>query len=161
MHLRISSAKWRAFCLDLNVLKSYTLLWHHNEHRGISNHQPYDCLLNRLFRHRSKKTSKLCVTGLCEGNSLVTSEFPAQRASNAENYSIWWCHHDKSLKYNCPYLSCWQMPSSPPWSPYYMKSHDAHILCVSITFMSLHPYSLWCWDRSYHPSCNICILTQS
>ena len=34
---------------------------------GVSNHQPHDCLLNRLFRHRSKKTSKLRVTGLCEG----------------------------------------------------------------------------------------------
>ena len=44
-------------------------------------------------RRRSKKTSKLCVTGLCEGNSPVTGEFPAQRASNAENVSIWWRHH--------------------------------------------------------------------
>ena len=33
---------------------------------------------------RSKKTSKLHVTGLCEGNSPLTGEFPAQRASNAE-----------------------------------------------------------------------------
>ena len=41
----------------------------------------------------SKKTSKLRVTGLCEGNSLVTGEFPAQRASNAENVSIRWRHH--------------------------------------------------------------------
>ena len=41
----------------------------------------------------SKKTSKLRVTGLCEGNSPVTTEFPAQRASNAENISIWWRHH--------------------------------------------------------------------
>ena len=31
-----------------------------------------------------KKTSKLRATGLFEGNSAVTSEFPAQRASNAE-----------------------------------------------------------------------------
>ena len=30
--------------------------------------------------------------GLCEGNSTVTGEFPAQRASNAENVSIWWRH---------------------------------------------------------------------
>ena len=51
-----------------------------------------EALLNRLFRRRSKKTSKLGVTGLCEGNSLVTGEFPAQRASNAENVSIWWRH---------------------------------------------------------------------
>ena len=34
--------------------------------------QPHGCLLNRLFRRRSKKTSKLSVTGLCEGNSPVT-----------------------------------------------------------------------------------------
>ena len=44
-------------------------------------------------RRRSKKTSKLCVAGLCGGNSPVTGEFPAQRASNAENVSIWWRHH--------------------------------------------------------------------
>ena len=31
---------------------------------------------------------------LCEGNSPVTGEFPAQRASNVENVSIWWRHHD-------------------------------------------------------------------
>ena len=37
-----------------------------------------------LFRQRSKKTSKLRVTGLCEGNSPVTGEFSSQMASNAE-----------------------------------------------------------------------------
>ena len=31
--------------------------------------------------------------GLCDGNSPVTGEFPAPRASNAENVSIWWRHH--------------------------------------------------------------------
>ena len=41
----------------------------HNDHDGVSNHQPRGCLLNRLFRRRSKKTSKLRVTGLCAGNS--------------------------------------------------------------------------------------------
>ena len=35
-------------------------------------------------RHRSKKTSKLRVIGLCKGNSPVTGEFPTQRASNME-----------------------------------------------------------------------------
>ena len=62
---------------------------------GIANHQPQDCLLNRLFRRRSKKTSKLRVTGLCVENSLVSGEFPAEMASNAENVSIWWHHHVK------------------------------------------------------------------
>ena len=40
-------------------------------------------------RHRSKKPSKLHITGLCEGYPLVTGEFPAQRASNVENVTIW------------------------------------------------------------------------
>ena len=70
------------------------LRWRHNDRDGVSNHQPYDCLLNHLFRRRSKKTSKLPVTGLCAGNLPVTGEFPAQRASNAENVSIWWRHND-------------------------------------------------------------------
>ena len=50
-------------------------------------------LINRLIRRRSKKTWKLRVTGLCAGNSPVTGEFPAQRASNVENVSIWWRHY--------------------------------------------------------------------
>ena len=57
----------------------------------VSNHWRLKCLPNRLFRHRSKKTSKFSITGVCEGNSPMTGEFPAQRASNAENVSIWWC----------------------------------------------------------------------
>ena len=59
----------------------------------IINHRIHDCLLNRLFRRRSTNISKLRVTGLCEGNSPVTGEFPSQRASNTVNGSIWWRHH--------------------------------------------------------------------
>ena len=69
------------------------LLWRRNEQDGVSNHQSHDCLLNRLFRRRSKQASKLRVIGLFAGNSLGTGEFPAQMASNAENVSIWWRHH--------------------------------------------------------------------
>ena len=53
---------------DLPVSWNYKpLLWRHNGRDCVSNHQPHDCLLNRLFRRRSKKTSKLRVTGLCVG----------------------------------------------------------------------------------------------
>ena len=79
-----------------------TLLWRHNGRDGVSNHQPQDYLLNRLFRRRSKKTSKL--TGLCVGNSPVTGEFPAQMASNAENVSIWWRHDGFVLLTACVFL---------------------------------------------------------
>ena len=91
--------------VPIHLSSQRTLTWRHNEHDGVvSNHQPHDCLLNRLFRCRSKTTSKLCVIGLCEGNSLVTSEFPAQRASNAENVSILWRHHERKCGHNIWWL---------------------------------------------------------
>ena len=46
-----------------------TLQWHPNGRDGVSNHQPHQCLLNCLFGHISKTTSKLRVSGLCAGNS--------------------------------------------------------------------------------------------
>ena len=64
-----------------------------NEQLSVSNHQPHDRLLNRLFRRRSKKTSKIHITGLFVGNSPVNGEFPTQRANNAKSVSIWWRHH--------------------------------------------------------------------
>ena len=78
-----------------------TLRWRQNGRYSVSNHQPHDCLLNRLFRRRSKKTSKLRVIGLCARNSPGTGEFPAQMASYAENVSIWWRHHGS-------FLNCWK-----------------------------------------------------
>ena len=47
-----------------------------------------------FFRCGSKHTSKLHVTDLCCGTSPVTGEFPAQRARNAENVSIWWRQYE-------------------------------------------------------------------
>ena len=55
-----------------------------------------------VFRRRSKKTSKLRDTCLCEGNSPVTGEFPAQRASVAANASIWWRHHFPVVSLSIP-----------------------------------------------------------
>ena len=82
------------------------LLWRQNGRHCVSNHQPHDCLLNRSFRHRSKKTSKLRVTGtgLCAGNSPVIGKFLAQMASNAQNVSIWWRHHAGILPLRSDYL---------------------------------------------------------
>ena len=94
-HARISTVapsttivSWRKYSSG-----SVSLQWRHDRRDSVSNHQPHDCLLNRLFRRRSKKTSKLRVTGLCTGNSPVTGEFSAQMAGKAENVSIWWRHH--------------------------------------------------------------------
>ena len=81
----------------VSTLVAEALQWRHNGHDSVSNHQPHDCLLNRLFRCRSKKTSKFRVTGLCAGNLPGTGGFPAQMASYAENVSIWWRHHGLCL----------------------------------------------------------------
>ena len=71
-----------------------TLPWGHNERDGVSNHQRLHCLLLKCWlRRRSNETSTHRVTGLCEGNSPVIGEFPAQKTSNAENVSILWRHH--------------------------------------------------------------------
>ena len=94
---------------QLCLFEVWALRWRHNERDSVSNHQPRDCLLNCLFRRRSKKTSKLRVTGLCVGNSPGTGEFPAQMASNAENVSIWWRHHGKVavLCFQFEYIFLW------------------------------------------------------
>ena len=108
----------------------------HNEHYGVSNHQPRDCLLTYLFRHRSKKTSKLRVTGLCEGNSPGTGEFPAQKASNAENVenvSIWWRHFE-------PFESAKRL------SPIYQY----YILALHMTYPQIHKNK---WFTSYTSKC--------
>ena len=90
-----------------------SLHWRHNGRDGVSNNHPHHCLLKRLFRRRSKKTSKLRVTGLCEGNSPVTGDFPAQMASNAENVSIWWRHHVSAIQALCERSHQW-FPSQRP-----------------------------------------------
>ena len=53
----------------------------------------FRCWAARLFTQlfiqaQIKENSKLRVTGLCGGNSPVTGEFPAQRASNVEMFQF-------------------------------------------------------------------------
>ena len=87
---------------------SPALQWRHNGRDDISNHQPHHCFLSHLFRRRSKKTSKLHVTGLCVRNSPVSSEFPSQMPSNAENVSIWWRHHEIDMGYMTTRSGTWK-----------------------------------------------------
>ena len=126
-----------------------SLQWRHNGHDSVSNHHPHDCLLNRLFRLRSKKSSKLRVTGLCAGNSPGTGEFPAQMASYAANVSIWWRHHEqKSLENN---LSCtetsqlnelWQIiPQGWHMGPVACNNQPRHS-CTLLDFLWLNRLSL-------------------
>ena len=108
-----------------------TLQWRHNGRDGDSTHQSHESLLNRLFRRKSQKTSKLHVTGLCAGNSPVTGEFPAQMASNAENVSIWWRHHDVSLF----------RITGPLWGD---STSDRWIMLTKRQSHSMRSFDVWC-----------------
>ena len=57
----------------------------------------------------------------CAGNSPEAGEFPAQMASNAENVSIWWRHHD-----NCNMSTTFSTRSlmSELWMSHYILHHD-------------------------------------
>ena len=114
---------------NIRLPSCITLQWCQNGRDGISNHQPHDCLLNHLFRHSSKKTSKLRLTGLCAwGNSLVTCEFPTERASNTENVSIWWRYHDA----NATQHEWYHNPIYADWSA--LEKHNQWImLCRSVS----------------------------
>ena len=101
----------------------FPLRWRRNGHGDVSNHQPHHCLFNRLFGFRSKKTSKLCVTGLCAGNSPGTGEFPAQMASNAENVSIWWRHHAWGSLRQPWHIRSHAPPPTPDQNVYHARAH--------------------------------------
>ena len=73
------------------IMGSPTSQWRHNERDGVSNHQLHGCLFDRSFRRKSKKTSKLRVTGLCVVNS-------PHKGPNAENVYIWWRRHDTNKR---------------------------------------------------------------
>ena len=106
--------------------------WRHNGRGGNSNHQLPDRLLNHLFRHISNEISKLRVTGLCEGNSPLTGDFPTQRASNAENVSIWWRHHGNVFADHTMFFKMTDDRSEiPPWfllKGYYTKCEGSFYL---------------------------------
>ena len=77
LNAKNSAGNWNVFSWTTRTSISPTigklcinaLRWRHTGRDSVSHHQIHGCLLNRLFRHISKKSSKLRVTGLCAGNS--------------------------------------------------------------------------------------------
>ena len=111
----------------------HILQWRHNERDGISNHQPHDCLLNRLLRRKSKKTSHLRVTGLCEGNSPVTGEFPTQKSVTRIMFPLMTSSGNSLHCFACSYAKSW-------WNEflYYFKwSVFLHRHCANLFFLIL------------------------
>ena len=113
-----------------HCLRICSLQWRRNDRGCVSNHRRLHCLLNCLFRRRSKKTSKLRVTGLCDG------EFPAQKARNAENVSIWWRN----------YVENWSSAVIGIRGFLYFPGSKPYIRC----FLTDYDYKPWtCSDHFY------------
>ena len=99
MHLKMSSAKWRPFCLGLNVLTWPDRNW-------------WLCFCAPWWYHDMELLSALLA--LCEGNPPVTDWFPSQRGSNME----FWCF------LNCPFDRTRCCTSSHVDGG--LRCHDAH-----------------------------------
>ena len=69
----VCTCMFMCVCVCVTTGARLTLRWRQNGPDSVSNHQPHHCLLNRLFRRRSKKTSKPRVAGLCVWNSPGTA----------------------------------------------------------------------------------------
>ena len=127
---KMLSSKYRSFCFSRGMLLC-TIKLRHNERDGISNHQPHGCLLKRLFRRRSRKTSKLRVTGLFAGNSPVTGEFPHKGPVTRKMFPF-----DDVIMHN--WLLTWEGDTSDIW----MTDH-------------LIPFSFWLSEiRACTITCN-------
>ena len=90
-----------------------TLQWSHNDRDGISTHRRLHFIGQLLVQAQINETSKVRVTGLCAGNSSVTSEF-----SNVESVSIWWRHYGWHLYQQSPPVVArlkWANPASSKW----------------------------------------------
>ena len=127
------------------------LHWRHNGCDSISNHQPHDCLLNRLFRRRWKKTSKLRVNGLCVENSPGTGEFSTQMASDSENVSIWWRHRAR-----------WRETGNPPRFISLPFAKNASLLSNPIVLIHSNSYAshevrIW-WMSAYIGPTLVCVM---
>ena len=114
-------------CLIHWIKLPLALQWRHNGRNGVSNHRHLQCLLNRLFRRRSTKTSKLRVTGICAGNSPVTGEFPAQRARNTNNVYIWFINIYINI---CLYLA--SSLKSLKWVTIFLAKFQSDLFCTII-----------------------------
>ena len=68
------STFWKTYWYYCQYYRS--LQWRHNGRDGVSNHQPHYCLLNRLFRLRTKKTSNRWLANSPHKGPVTRKMFP-------------------------------------------------------------------------------------
>ena len=130
IELTLTSTSLANYQVSLQV--TWTLQWHH-ECDAISNHQPHDCLLNPLFRRRSKKTSKLCATNLCAGNSPLPSVWSCTVAYHEQHWAKILCLgcsppekeslRNRTIMSNSQWCNVLHIPGCWPHTANHLPSH--------------------------------------
>ena len=99
-----AETKWSRFCSDVS------LQWRHNERDGVSNHQPHDCSLNRLFRRRSRKHKSSALLAFVRGIHRWPVNSPHKVPGTRKIFPFddviillwcwwWWCTADASYRF--------------------------------------------------------------
>ena len=125
--------------------RNTTEQWRHNGSDGVPNHQPQNGLLNRLFRIRSKKTSKLRVTGRWPVNSphkwpVTRKMFPFDDV--IMNKNITWSIMDYYETYVCAYFPM------QAWKILLLKEQLMH-LCMKSLLISRNTWKEIIYVRSW------------
>ena len=141
--------------------QGHALHWRHNDHDGISNHQTHGCLLNRSFGRRSKKTSKLRVTGLCAGNSpghvnsphkgpVTRKMFPFDDVImwKGENIIIMIILYNTAAILDCFTILYWSSLLINPLRAKFFRGNIKHIFTFSV--FPPHWYDTGGWNPSSH-----------
>ena len=109
------------------------LQWRHNRRDSVSNHRPHDCLRKRLFRRRSKKKSKLRVSGLSAGNKRrhtvnVSASYMGYEITNLSINGIW---------HAVIAFVAWYIPFGPAsWSLYRKRSMPEFCKsCINVVYI--------------------------
>ena len=152
--MSFSKANYRQLQWKLSSWQLDNITWRHNEAIAYQVTGISIFLLNRLFRRKSKKTSKLSVTCLCEGESPVTDEFPAQRPVTRKMLpsedvimikwfevkfvlmeTCWFCRWWWWLKYvfSCDQAAIWLVQSVRPSVRLSVRPSVRPSVCLSVT----------------------------
>ena len=107
----------------------WSLRWRHIGRDDVSNHQPHDCLLIRSFRRRSKKTSKLRVTGQFTNRYFITIWMYTDPLLKNVDQMCWsWRHNWKIF---VPYsMWCFPYPFMISDSPAYFVKRKFLLNCI-------------------------------
>ena len=106
-YIEITCLNWASDCIKFACFKwAPALQLRHNEHDGVSNHQPHDCLLNRADERKHQSSASLAfVRRIHRGPVNTPRKWPVTR----EVFQFLWRHLDYKIRTICdenPHVKC-------------------------------------------------------